>query len=326
MTHILVTGGAGFIGAHTCKALALMGYQPVVLDNLSTGYRDFVQWGPLVQADIADTTAVAATITQYGITAMMHFAGSIVVPDSVRDPLTYYDNNISKSVRLIQTAVAHGVKNIVFSSSAAVYGMPDVARIPVHTLLNPISPYGYTKAVIERLLSDLSAARPDVRTLSLRYFNAAGSDPDSQVGESHVPETHLIPLALDALSKKRAALTVFGRDYPTPDGTCIRDYIHVSDLAMAHVQGLRYLAKGAASQILNLGIGQGFSILEVLRTIETVCQMPVPFVWGLRREGDPARLVADADASRRILDWTPVHTSLDKIVADAWAWRRASKG
>ena len=324
MTHILVTGGAGFIGAHTCKQLAQMGYTPVVLDSLVTGYDNFVKWGPLVRADISDVAVVSETIRAYNITAMVHFAGAIVVPDSVRDPLTYYDNNISKSVRLIQTAVDNGIKNIVFSSSAAVYGMPDLARIPVDTPLNPISPYGYTKAVIERLLSDLSVARPDVRTLSLRYFNAAGSDPDGDVGEAHMPETHLIPLALDAMSEKRAALTVFGQDYPTPDGTCIRDYIHVADLAMAHVQGLRYLANGGVSRILNLGIGQGFSVLEVLRTIEAVCQTPVPFVWGPRREGDPARLVADADESRRVLDWTPVHTSLDKLIADAWAWRRYS--
>jgi len=322
MTHILVTGGAGFIGSHTCKKLAQMGYTPVVLDSLITGYENFVKWGPLVKADISDVAVVAETIRQYNITAMVHFAGSIVVPDSVRDPLTYYDNNISKSIRLIQTAVDSGIKNIVFSSSAAVYGMPDLARIPVDTPLNPISPYGYTKAVIERLLSDLSVARPDVRTLSLRYFNAAGSDPDGDVGEAHMPETHLIPLALDAMSGKRAALTVFGRDYPTPDGTCIRDYIHVADLAMAHVQGLRYLANDGASRILNLGIGQGFSVQEVIQTIEATCGQTVPFEWGPRRDGDPARLVADADESRRVLDWTPVHTSLAKIVADAWAWRR----
>jgi len=322
MTYILVTGGAGFIGSHTCKQLFKMGYTPVVLDSLITGYETFVKWGPLVKADISDVTAVAATIQEYNITAMVHFAGSIVVPDSVRDPLTYYDNNISKSVRLIQTAVDSGIKNIVFSSSAAVYGMPDLARIPVDMPLNPISPYGYTKAVIERLLSDLSVARPDVRTLSLRYFNAAGSDPDGDVGESHLPETHLIPLALDAMSGKRAALTVFGRDYPTPDGTCIRDYIHVADLAMAHVLGLRYLANGGASRILNLGIGQGFSVQEVIQTIEATCGQKVPFEWGPRRDGDPARLVADADESRRVLNWTPVHTSLAKIVADAWAWRR----
>jgi UDP-glucose 4-epimerase len=200
--------------------------------------------------------------------------------------------------------------------------MPDLARIPVDTPLNPISPYGYTKAVIERLLSDLSVARPDVRTLSLRYFNAAGSDPDGDVGESHLPETHLIPLALDAMSGKRDALTVFGRDYPTPDGTCIRDYIHVLDLAMAHVLGIRYLADGGASRILNLGIGQGFSVQEVIQTIEATCGQKVPFEWGPRRDGDPACLVADADESRRVLEWNPVHTSLAKIVADAWAWRR----
>jgi UDP-glucose-4-epimerase GalE len=322
MTHILVTGGAGFIGSHTCKQLFQMGYTPVVLDNLSTGYKDFVKWGPLVQADISDTQVVVDTIRQYNITAMIHFAGSIVVPDSVRDPLKYYDNNVSKSISLIQTAVDKGIRSIVFSSSAAVYGMPDVPRIAVTTPLNPISPYGYTKSVIERLLSDISVAHPEVRTLSLRYFNAAGSDPDGDVGESHLPETHLIPLALDAMSGKRDALTVFGRDYPTPDGTCIRDYIHVMDLAMAHVQGVRYLAGGGESRILNLGIGQGFSVQEVIQTIEETCGQKVPFEWGPRRAGDPARLVADADESRRVLDWTPDHTSLAKIVADAWQWRK----
>ncbi len=322
MTHILVTGGAGFIGSHTCKQLAQMGYTPVVLDSLITGYENFVKWGPLVKADISDVVVVADTIRAYNITAMIHFAGSIVVPESVRDPLTYYDNNISKSVRLIQTAVDNGIKNMVFSSSAAVYGMPDLAQIPVETPLNPISPYGYTKAVIERLLSDLSVARPDVRTLSLRYFNAAGSDPDGDVGEAHMPETHLIPLALDAMSGKGRPLTVFGQDYPTPDGTCIRDYIHVADLAMAHVQGLKYLSGGGASRILNLGIGKGFSVKEVLQTIENVCHRPVPFVWGPRREGDPAILVADAAESRRVLDWTPRHDALEKMVSDAWRWRQ----
>lgn len=322
MTAVLVTGGAGFIGSHTCKQLSRMGYDPIVLDNLSSGYLDFVKWGPLVQADIADTDRVAEVIGAYDIRSMIHFAGSIVVPDSVRDPLSYYDNNVSKSLRLIQTAVASGIKQIVFSSSAAVYGMPDVDQIPTGMILNPISPYGYTKAVIERVLSDVSRAYPDVATLSLRYFNAAGGDPDGEVGESHVPETHLIPLALDAMRGVGKPLTVFGRDYPTPDGTCIRDYIHVADLALAHVQGLRYLSQGGASAVLNLGLGRGFSVLEVVQAIEKISGRPVPFVFGERRAGDPAVLVADASESRRVLSWHPQYDSLDTIVKDAWRWRR----
>ena len=320
MKSVLVTGGAGYIGSHTCKALAVSGMEPVCFDDLSGGKAALVRWGPLVVGDLRDTDTLVATIKRHAIDAVIHFAGRIAVGESVAAPWLHYGSNVAGSLSLLEAMRVTDVRRMVFSSSAAVYGLPDALRVSEDMALQPISPYGRSKLMIELALRDYAAAS-GLRAIALRYFNAAGADPDGESGELHEPETHLIPLALAALDGS-GPLKVFGDDYDTPDGTCIRDYVHVSDLADAHVRALAALDSGDAPAALNVGSGRGYSVREVLAAIQQVVGRPVPVEVGQRREGDPARLVADAQRIQQVLGWSPQHSSLPDIIASAWAWHQ----
>jgi len=324
MARILVTGGAGYIGSHTCKALARAGYEPVTFDNLSTGFRDLVRWGPCVQGDIRDAAALRAAFTAFSPEAVIHFAGRIAVGESVVSPALHYQINVAGSLCLLDTLREAGVCRIVFSSSAAVYGLPSESPVLESQSLAPISPYGRTKLAVEQVLLDYRAAYA-LRSVSLRYFNAAGADPDGDSGELHDPETHLIPLALDAVLNPSRSLSVFGDDYATPDGTCIRDYIHVSDLAQAHVMALRLLDAEIAPPALNVGTGHGYSIREVLDAIERVTGHAVPHNIAPRRVGDPPELVGDSTLLRQLTGWNPKHSDIDTIIRTAWAWHQVHR-
>jgi UDP-arabinose 4-epimerase len=318
-TAVLVTGGAGFIGSHACKALAAGGYLPVTIDNLSTGHADAVRFGPLVQSDIRDCDAVASTIRAYGIEAIMHFAASAYVGDSMHDPIGYYDNNIGGMTSLLQAAQDTGVDRFVFSSSCATYGVPTVFPITESCPQNPINPYGRTKLIGEQMLADQSVAH-EITYAALRYFNAAGADPDGKLGERHTPETHLIPLALLAAAGIAPPLTVFGTDYATPDGTCVRDYIHVADLARAHVAALDHLMGGGDTLHLNLGSGHGQSIRDVIAGIERFTGTALPVRYGTRRAGDPPILSADPSAAASILGFRTELSDLPTLLAHAAPW------
>ncbi|MFN3629337.1 MAG: UDP-glucose 4-epimerase GalE, partial [Casimicrobiaceae bacterium] len=286
MQQVLVVGGAGYIGSHTCKALAAAGYMPVTFDNLVSGHRWAVRWGPFVQGDVLDRAALDAVFERFRPVAVMHFAAHIDVGESVRDPGRYYRNNVAGSLELLRAAVAHGVAHVVLSSTAAVYGVPERSPLDESHPIAPINPYGASKFMVERMLGDFDAAH-GLRSISLRYFNAAGADPEGETGEAHDPETHLIPLVLDAAAGLRPHIVVHGDDHPTPDGTCIRDYIHVSDLAQAHVLALRALEAGAATTAYNLGNGRGFSVREVIEVAREVTGRDISVVIGPRRAGDP---------------------------------------
>ena len=318
---VLVTGGAGYIGSHTCKALSLEGYLPVTYDNLVYGHDWAVKWGPFERGDILDRGRLSDVISHYKPAAVVHFAAFTYVGESVADPGKYYRNNVSGSLTLLEAARDHGIRRFVFSSTAAVYGIPDSIPIQENARQNPINPYGVSKQIVERMLIDFGAAH-DIRSVALRYFNAAGADPDNETGEFHDPESHLIPLVLDAVSGRRPHITIFGTDYPTPDGTCIRDYIHVSDLADAHVKALQALERGSPSGACNLGNGRGFSVREVIDTVERVTGLSVPAKLGDRRPGDPARLISDASRARTELGWEPRIAELDQIISSAWAWHQ----
>jgi len=318
---VLVTGGAGYVGAHGCKALAEAGYQPVVYDNLVHGHEAAVRWGPLERGELSDRVRLDEVFGRYKPQAVMHFAAFTAVGESVADPGKYYRNNVAGSLSLFEATVAHGVGQLVFSSTAATYGLP--ARIPIteDEPNNPINPYGRSKLVVEQMLFDFERAH-GLRSAIMRYFNAAGASPDGEIGETHDPETHLIPLALDAVAGKGSELTVFGTDYPTPDGTCIRDYIHVGDLADAHVRALDRLADGGATRAYNLGTGSGVSVREILDAAERITGRAVPHRFGPRREGDPPVLVSDASRARSELGWQSRMSDIDTIVATAWAWHQ----
>jgi UDP-glucose-4-epimerase GalE len=318
---ILVTGGAGYIGSHACKALAKAGYEPVAYDNLVYGHREAVRWGPLIEGDLGDRTLLAETIQRHKIAAVMHFAAFAYVGESVEKPEKYFHNNVVNSFGLMETMLATGVKQIVFSSTCATYGLPEVMPIREDTPQHPVNPYGETKLMIERALHWHGIAH-GIRHVALRYFNAAGADPEGEIGEAHDPETHLIPLILDAASKRRAQIDVFGTDYPTPDGTAIRDYIHVQDLAEAHVLALRYLENGGASVALNLGTGEGHSVRATIEAAKRITGHPIPSRDTTRRAGDPPVLVADAAKARALLGWTPKLASLDRIIETAWSWHQ----
>jgi UDP-glucose-4-epimerase GalE len=322
---ILVTGGAGYIGAHTAQALAEAGYTPVVLDNFSNGHRESVQWGPLVQADISDADAVAAAIRQYGIKAVLHFAAYIEVGESMQNPFKYFENNVSRTLRLLETLQQNDVRRIVFSSTCAVYGPPEVVPITEAEKTGPISPYGETKLMVERLLHWYQEVH-GLRFAALRYFNAAGADPVGTIGERHDPETHLVPLVLQAAAGRRADIAIFGTDYDTPDGTAIRDYIHVRDLAQAHVLALGRLLQGSDSMTLNLGTGTGHSVREVIDTAARVTGRKIPVREAARREGDPPRLVADPARARELLGWQATCSDLPTILADAWRFHEREWG
>jgi UDP-glucose-4-epimerase GalE len=315
---VLVTGGAGFIGSHVCKALARSGYRPVVYDNLGQGFADAVRWGPLEIGDLADRQRLDQVIRQHRPEAVMHFAGLIAVGESVVKPGLYYRNNVADSLTLLEAVRDHGIGLFVFSSTAAVYGMPETVPIPEHHRTAPINPYGATKLVMEGMLSDFGVAH-GLRSVCLRYFNAAGADSEGELGERHHPETHALPLAILATLGRRDCFQVFGTDYETPDGTAIRDYIHVEDLATAHIRALDSLRQGGASAVFNLGTGQGTSVRELLDAVGRVAGRPVPVRHAPRRAGDPPVLVASPQRAFLTLNWRPVRT-LDGMVETAWRW------
>jgi UDP-arabinose 4-epimerase len=320
---ILVTGGAGYIGSHACKALARAGYLPVAYDNLSRGHREAVRWGPLVEGDIADHSRLAAVIMQHRVSAVMHFAAYAYVGESVGDPALYYRNNLCGTLAMLEVLRDHGVRNIVFSSTCATYGLPETVPIPETAPQRPVNPYGETKLAIERALHWFGQAHP-LRWVALRYFNAAGADRDGEIGEDHEPETHLIPLVLQAALGRREAIEVYGTDYPTPDGTAIRDYIHVDDLAEAHLRALEWLLAGGEAIALNLGTGRGHSVREVIAATEGVCGRKLALQPAPRRPGDPPALVADPALAIRTLGWHARHSSLDTIIRTALAWHTRS--
>jgi UDP-glucose-4-epimerase GalE len=318
---VIVTGGAGYIGSHACKALAEAGFTPVVYDNLSIGNRWAVRWGPLEVGDIADAERVHEAFKRHRPVALMHFAALALVGESVREPGLYYRANVGGALTLIDACRIHDVRAFVFSSTCAVYGAPERLPIVEETPKNPINPYGASKLMVERILADYDAAY-GLRHAALRYFNAAGADPSGQIGERRDVETHLVPLVLDAVLGRRPALSILGDDYPTRDGTAVRDYIHVSDLAEAHVRALRHLLDGGASVTLNLGTGRGYTVREVIDAAARVAGRPVPHVIAPRRPGDPPELVADPSKARALLgDDLTQRSSLESIVASAWAWQ-----
>lgn len=327
MARLLVTGGGGYVGSHALRALRAAGHEAVVLDDLRAGAAEAVGDAPLVRADCGDPAALAALFAAHGpFAGVLHFAGSISVPESVARPLLYYRNNAAASATLLEAALAHGVRVFVFSSTAAVYGSPARQPIDEDAPLAPESPYGASKAMVERMLADAGAAH-GLRWLALRYFNASGADPAGGIGERHDPETHLIPLALEAAAGLRRALPVYGSDWPTPDGTCVRDYVHVSDLAEAHRLGVEaLLAGGGPSGAFNLGTGTGRSIREIIAAVERVTGRRVPIEEAPRRPGDPPVLVADATRFCAAFGWTPRHSDIDTIVRTAWAWLREWRG
>lgn len=314
--RVLVTGGAGFIGSHACLQLAEAGYRPVVVDNLRTGHSDAVKWGPLVPLDIRNSDALAGVMTQYDCKLVMHFAAAAYVGESVSDPNFYYDNNVGGMTALLAAMQKAGVRDLVFSSSCATYGSPSLQPITEDTPQRPINPYGRTKLICEDMIRDHAAAH-GVRYAMLRYFNACGADPGGRLSERHDPETHLIPLALLAAAGKRPPLSVFGTDYDTPDGTCVRDYIHVSDLARAHVLAAKSLEQGGENLTLNLGSGTGHSILEILAAVEAITGRKVPWHEAPRRPGDPATLIADTQSAGRLLNFATRRSGLLTILRDA---------
>ncbi len=317
--RVLVTGGAGYIGSHVCKALAARGFIPVTVDNLSRGHSWAVKWGPLVRVDLSDRAALENAVERYEPVAVVHLAGFTYVGESVEQPLLYYRNNVGGTFNLLQVMTDHGIGAMVFSSSAAVYGTPLATPIPESHPLAPINPYGFTKMAVERVLLDQDRAN-GLKSISLRYFNAAGADPDGEAGECHDPETHLIPLVLATARGERPHLTIYGTDYDTPDGTCIRDYIHVTDLADAHVLALETLLEGGESCALNLGTGSGFSVQDIIGTAETVTGRKVPVQVGHRRPGDPPSLVSDPSMAREKLNWEPHHSDIETVIETAWRW------
>ena len=321
--NILVTGGAGYIGSHACKALANAGYQPIVYDNLLYGHEWAVQWGPLIIGEISDQQKLREVFETYKPEAVMHFAAFAYVGESVHDPAKYYKNNVVGTIHLLEAMRESNIQSIIFSSSCATYGIPTQLPIPEDHVQNPINPYGRSKWMIEHVLADYEKAY-GLQSISLRYFNAAGADPEGLIGESHDPETHLIPLVLDAASGKRPSITIFGDDYDTHDGTCVRDYIHVEDLANAHVLALKALQEGQKTRAFNLGNGSGYSIKEIIESVERVTGLNVPVQMGPRREGDPASLIGSAETIKQALGWNPRFPSIDDIIKTAWNWHQKS--
>lgn len=323
---ILVTGGAGYIGSHMVIELIAAGHSVVVIDNLSTGFRWAVApEATLIVGDIGDEALVARTLTEHGVDAIIHFAGSIVVPDSVSDPLGYYLNNTVKSRGLIAAAVAAGVGKFIFSSTAAVYGDPEENPVSENARLNPMSPYGSSKLMTEIMLGDTARAHP-FRYVALRYFNVAGADPMGRTGQSTPRATHLIKVACETALGKRKGMEVFGTDYPTHDGTCVRDYIHVTDLARAHLAALDHLARGGHSDVFNCGYSRGFSVKDVIAAVKSASGVDFPVRMSPRRPGDPAAIVAASDKIRKTLGWQPMYDDLDGIVKSALAWERRVDG
>ncbi|MEJ2653197.1 MAG: UDP-glucose 4-epimerase GalE [Gammaproteobacteria bacterium] len=321
-SRVLVTGGAGYIGSHTCKALAAAGYTPVVLDNLSGGHRWAVKWGPLVVADISDSVQVSRTIQEYDIRAVIHFAAHAYVGESILQPRKYFDNNVTKTLALLDTVLEAGITKLVFSSSCATYGVPQKLPITEDHPQRPINPYGASKLFIENTLHWYERAY-GMRYINLRYFNAVGADPDGESGEDHAPETHLLPLVIAAALGMNPAVEIFGTDYDTEDGTAVRDYVHVCDLATAHVKALNHLLAGGESASVNLGTGRGYSIRDVISAVEAVSHRVVPVIEGRRRAGDPPALIADPQLGQSLLKWRPLKSDLHTSVRTAWEWHQA---
>lgn len=320
---VLVTGGAGYIGSHTCKELACQGHTPVVYDNLSTGHREFVKWGDFIHGDILDTQRLRACLRDVRPDGVIHFAAFAYVGESMADPGKYFRNNVVGTLSILDAMRDEGVKNIIVSSTCAVYGQPDQVPIVETSPTNPINPYGASKLFMERMLADYQTAH-GLRWTDLRYFNAAGCDAEGEIGEWHEPETHLVPRVLWAALGKIDCLDIFGNDYETRDGTCIRDYIHVTDLAEAHILALKRLVAGHASRAFNLGTGKGHSVREIVECAKEICGRAVPFQLKPRRPGDPAVLVADAMEARKNLGWTCRHSALPHILETALQWSNAS--
>lgn len=318
---ILVTGGAGYIGSHACKALSRAGYFPVTYDNLHRGHRELVKWGPLEEGDLNDRARLSEVMEMHQPVAVMHFAALAYVGESVQEPEKYYLNNVAGSASLLAAMKCMEKPLIIFSSTCATYGDPQSIPINEDHPQNPVNPYGRTKLMVEQMIGDMASAH-GFRFVNLRYFNAAGCDPDAQTGELHDPETHLVPLALQAASGRLEKLQVYGDDYPTADGTCVRDYIHVTDLADAHVKALQYLLDGGDSTSFNLANGNGFSVKEVIDTVEQVTSMKVVREMAPRRAGDPPMLVGDASRVRETLRWQPQFPSLRSIIETAWNFER----
>ncbi|WP_170438934.1 UDP-glucose 4-epimerase GalE [Ruegeria arenilitoris] len=321
MTNILVTGGAGYIGSHACKALAQAGYVPVTYDNLVTGWQDAVKFGPFEQGDLLDRARLDQVFAKYQPAAVMHFAALSQVGEAMSEPGRYWRNNVTGSLNLIEAAVAAGCLDFVFSSTCATYGDHDNVVLDETTPQHPLNAYGASKRAIEDILRDFEQAH-GLNHVIFRYFNVAGADPDGDVGEFHRPETHLVPLLLDAIDGKRDALTVYGTDYDTPDGTCIRDYVHVCDLVDAHVLGLHWLEQGKGSRVFNLGTGTGFSVKEVIAQSHSVTNREVPFNVGPRRAGDCTKLVSGSTRAEAELGWRPKRSRLEVMIADAWRWHQ----
>lgn len=321
MATVLVTGGAGYVGSHACKALAAAGHEPVVFDNFSTGWRDAVKFGPAIEGDLLDAASLQAAFDAHRPDAVMHFAAFSNVGESVQKPDLYWRNNVTGSLNLFTAAKQAGVGAVVFSSTCATYGEASGETLTEEDRQFPVNPYGRTKLAVEMLLNDFHQAF-GMRSVIFRYFNAAGADPDRRIGEDHRPETHLIPLVLDAASGRRDQISIFGTDYPTADGTCIRDYIHVDDLASAHVLGLDWLLDGGEPLRLNLGTGSGFSVREVIDTARRVTGTEIPVAETDRRPGDPPQLVSGSGLAREVLGWEPMRSDLTTMIGDAWGWHQ----
>ncbi len=321
MAHILVTGGAGYVGSHVAKALAHAGHEVIVIDSLIYGHREFVKWGPLIEGDIRDAATLQGVFSRHNIDAVMHFAALAYVGESVSSPGKYYDININGTCVLLEAMANASVGAIIFSSSCAVYGEPDRVTITEATPTDPVNPYGFTKLVCERMMDDFERAH-GVSSIRLRYFNAAGADPDGEIGEDHTPETHLIPLALDVAQGRRESISIFGTDYSTFDGTAIRDYIHVTDLADAHVRALTHLLDGGKTMSINLGTGRGVSVSEVIKAARSITARDIRVEVAPRRLGDPAQLIADPGYAEKILGWVAQRPDIQTILTDAWRWHQ----
>jgi len=318
---VLVTGGAGYIGSHTCKVLAQFGFQPITYDNLVYGHRQSVKWGPLIEGDLADKELLIKTIEEYNIQSVIHFAAYAYVSESMQKPDKYFRNNVINTLTLLEVLQEKKIKNIVFSSTCATYVIPSTVPIDENHIQNPVNPYGESKLFIEKALYWYDIAY-GLKSVALRYFNAAGADTEAEIGEDHDPETHLIPLIIQSALGQRPEVEIFGTDYDTPDGTAIRDYIHVLDLADAHVRALKYLQNNGESVAINLGTGTGSSVREVIAAVEKNTGYTVPFKESPRRAGDPPALVADATKAKQVLGWEAKHSDLDSIVKTAWAWAK----
>ena len=316
-----MTGGAGYIGSHACKALQQSGYTPVTFDNLVTGWRDAVKFGPLVHGDLLNKGDVDRVFEKHSPVAVMHFAALSLVGESMQKPGLYWKNNVMGSLNVIQAAVDHGCMDFVFSSTCATYGDQDGVVLDEESMQNPVNAYGASKRAVENILADYQVTY-GLNQVIFRYFNVAGADPEAEIGEFHQPETHLIPLILDAIEGKRDALTIFGHDYDTPDGTCIRDYVHVCDLVDAHILGLKWLQEGRGSRVFNLGTTNGFSVREVVEHAGQVTKKPVPIIEGARRPGDCAKLVSGSSRAVAELGWSASRSNMDQMIMDAWRWHQ----